>query len=129
MVTEKFQTSELDQIKLLTIQEVTQSLRSAYDLGWDRDIVNHLHEFAGLRAKQKSLEEGVELLSLLLQQPASHLVHAGGDSIGDRAKSLLANLENQLSEEAYRAALKRGESLDIDGVVVELLAKKITFLK
>ena len=104
-------------------QYLTQSIRSAYDLGWDRDIVNHLHEFAGLRVKQKRLEEGVELLSLLLLQPASHLVHAGGGSIGDRAKTLLANLENQLPEDVYRAALKRGESLDIDGVVVELLAQ------
>ena len=104
-------------------QYLTQSLRSAYDLGWDRDIANHLHEFAVLRVKQNRLEEGVEFLSLLLQQPASYLVHAGGGSIGDRAKTLLANLENQLPEEAYRAALKRGESLDIDGVVVELLAQ------
>lgn len=101
---------------------LTQSLQSAYDLGWDRDIANHLHEFAGLRVKQKRLEEGVELLSLLLQQPASHLVHAGG-SIGDRAKTLLVNLENQLPDEAYRAALKRGESLEINAVVAKLLAQ------
>ncbi len=100
---------------------LTQSLRSAYDLGWDRDIVNHLYEFAGLRVKQKRLEEGVELISLLLQQPASHMVHAGGGSIGDRAKSLLANLENQLPEVTYRAAIKHGELLEIDDVVIELI--------
>lgn len=99
---------------------LTQSPRSAYDLGWDREIANHLFEYAGLRVKQKRLEEGVELLSLLLQQPASHLVHAGGGSIGDRAKNLLANLENQLPKETYKAALKRGELLEINHVVVEL---------
>lgn len=103
-------------------QYLTQSLRSAYELSWDREIANHLYEFAGLRVKQKRLEEGVELASLLLQQPASHLVHAGGGSIGDRAKTLLANLENQLPEETYMAALKRGELLEIEDVVIELIS-------
>lgn len=63
----------------------------------------------------------MELVSLLLQQPARHLVHAGGGSIGDRAKALLANLENHLPEETYMAALKRGEILKIDDVVIELV--------
>ena len=106
----------------------TQSLRIAYELGLDRDIANHLYDFASLRAAQNKLEEGVELISLLLQQPASHLARAGGGLIRDRAKMLLADLENKLSQETYMAALKRGELLDIDDVVIELVGPKIRLL-
>jgi len=103
---------------------LTQSLRTAYDLGWDRDIGNHLYEFASLRVKQKRLEEGVNLISLLLGQPASHLVHAGGGLIRDRAKALLSDIEGRLSKEKYEAALHRGELLNLDEVVLELLGTK-----
>ncbi|MGD8403585.1 MAG: LuxR C-terminal-related transcriptional regulator [Anaerolineales bacterium] len=105
-------------------EHLTQSLRSAYDLGWDRDIGNHLFEFASLRVKQKRLEEGVELISLLLQQPASHLVHAGGGLIRDRAKALLSDIEGSLSKEKYEAALQRGALMNLDEVVLELLGSK-----
>lgn len=100
---------------------LTQSLRTAYDLGWDRDIVNFLYEFAGLRVKQNRPEESVELLSLLLQQPASQLVHAGRGRVGDRARAFLSNLENQLPAETYMAALRRGELLEMDHIVKELI--------
>ncbi|HSG43814.1 MAG TPA: LuxR C-terminal-related transcriptional regulator [Anaerolineales bacterium] len=103
---------------------LTQSLRVAYDLGLDRDITNHLYEFANLRAAQTRLEDGVELISLLLVQPSSHLTRVEGGSIRDRAKKLLAELENKLPQETYDAALKRGELLNVDDVVVELLAQK-----
>jgi len=103
---------------------LTQSLGIAYELGLDRDIANHLYDFASLRVSQNKLEEGLELLSLLLQQPASHLSRSEGGRIRDRAKALLANLENELSQETYMAALKRGELLELDDVVVELVGPK-----
>jgi len=120
----------LGEIALLTndipeAQEyLTQSLRIAYDLGSDRDIANHLYDFASLRVAQNKLEEGVELVSLLLQQPASDLARAGGGLIKDRAKTLLAELESRLSREEYEDALKRGESMKLDDVIIELVGPK-----
>jgi predicted ATPase/DNA-binding CsgD family transcriptional regulator len=117
----------LGQIALLTNEipdakeHLTQSLRIAHDLGLDRDIANHLYDFARLRGAQNRMEEGVELISLLLKQPASHLSRLEGGSIRDRAMTLLAGFENKLPQEKYDAALKRGELLNLDSVVIELL--------
>jgi len=61
---------------------LAQSLRIAYDLGLDRDIANHLHDFTNLWVAQNRLEEVVELISLLLQQPVIHLSRAGGEASG-----------------------------------------------
>lgn len=108
-----------------TREYLTQSLRIAYDLGSDRDIANHLYDFASLRVAQNKLEEGVELISLLLRQPASHLARAGGGLIRERAKTLLAELENKLPGEIYMAALKRGELLEIDAVVIDLIGSQV----
>ena len=101
---------------------LTQSLKVAYDLGLERDIANLLYDFASLREAQDRLEEGVELISLLLGQPASHLARWGGGRIRDRASTLLAELESRLSDDVYEAALQRGEQLNLDDVVMELLA-------
>ena len=106
-------------------KHLTQSLKIAYDLGLDRDIANHLYNFASLQVAQDKMEEGVELLSLLLQQSASYQARSGGGSIRDRAKELLADLENSLSQETYTAAMKRGGLLEIDDVVSELIGSKI----
>jgi len=105
-------------------KHLLQSLKIAYDLGLDRDVANHLYNFANLRAAQNKQEEGVELLSLLLGQPASYQARSGGGSIRDRAKKLLAELESKLSQDVYEDALKRGEQLDLDDVVIELVGAK-----
>ena len=102
-------------------KHLTQSLKIAYELGLDRDIANHLYDFAMLRAAQDRLAEGVELVSLVLQQPARDLSRSEGGSIGENARELLADLEGRLPEEAFAAALKRGERLEIDRVVIELI--------
>jgi predicted ATPase/DNA-binding CsgD family transcriptional regulator len=99
-----------------------QSLKIAYDLGLDRDITNHLFDFANLRVAQERREDGIELLSLLLQQPASYHARLGGGRIRDHALKLLADLENELSPQAYLGAIDRGELLDMATVVVELVA-------
>jgi hypothetical protein len=104
---------------------LTQSLRNAYDLGLDRDIANHLYDFASLWVAQNKPEAGVELIALLLQQPTSHQARLAGGRIRDHAKTLLADLENKLSQEVYMAALKRGENLEIDDVVLELVGPKL----
>jgi len=103
---------------------LTQSLKTAYDLGLDRDIANLLYDFASLRVLQTRFREAVELISCLLQQPASHLVRWGGGLIRERATTLLAELEGKLPIETYEEALKKGEVLKLDEVVVELLDLK-----
>jgi len=120
----------LGQVALLTgdIEEahkhLSRSLRIAYDLGLDRDIANHLFNFARLRVAQDDLEAGVELLSLLLQQPASYQYRSSGGRIRDNASALLADLEKKLPPESYKPALERGESLDVDQVVIGLIGAK-----
>jgi hypothetical protein len=109
---------------------LAQSLRSAYDLssddpGSDRDIASLLNDFARLRSAQNRLEESVELLSLLLQQPASHMfwrMEAG--AISEHARALLSDIEGRLSKEKYEASVQRGESLDLEEVILELLGSK-----
>jgi hypothetical protein len=44
--------------------------------------------------------------------------------IRDSAKELLAKLEAELPPETYAAALARGQELDLDGVVDDLLSSK-----
>jgi hypothetical protein len=105
-------------------QHLTQSLQTAYDLGLSRDIANHLYDFASLRVAQNKPEAGVALLALLLQQPARDLVRAEGGSIGDNARELLADLENQLPPEVYQGAVTRGKLLDLDAVVIDLIGLK-----
>lgn len=120
----------LGQIALLTgeideaHQHFTQSLIIAYELGVDRDIANHLYDFARLRVAQNKLEQGVELLSVVLQQPASNLSRSEGGSIADNARELLTDLRERLSEETFNAALERGERLEKDKIVIELIGIK-----
>ena len=105
----------------------TQSLKSAYDfgeddLGSDRDIVINLNNIASLRSAQNRLEECVELFSLLLQQPASQVAWSVSlGIISDHAKTLLSDIDGKLSKEKYEAALQRGESLDLEEVILDLL--------
>jgi len=105
-------------------KHLVRSLTIAYDLGLDRDIANNLYNFASLRVAQDDLEAGVELLSLLLQQPASYQYRSSGGRIRDNADALLADLEKRLPPESYKRALERGESLDVDQVVIGLIGAK-----
>ncbi len=98
-----------------------RSLRIAYDLGLNRDMVNHLYEFAKLRVAQNRSAEAVELLALLLQQPASQQARLGEGRIQDRAQELLTKLKNDVSPEIYAGALERGEDLDLEETMSKLV--------
>ncbi len=105
-------------------KHLIHSLKIAYDIGVDRDIANHLYDFARLYVAQNKLEDGVELIALLLQQPASDLSRSEGGSIAGNARELLTDLEGRLSKGAFTAALKRGEQLEKDRIVIELIGLK-----
>ncbi|NIS79274.1 MAG: AAA family ATPase [Anaerolineales bacterium] len=98
-----------------------QSLALTKEIGFVRDIVNLLYEYARLRVAQENSEQAVELLALVVQHPASNQTRWLEGRIRDSAKNLLANLEDELSPEAYSAALERGQELELDEIVADLV--------
>jgi len=101
-----------------------QSLRITNEIGLVRDILNLFYEYACLLVAQGNSEQAAELLAVVLQHPASHQIRLGEGLIRDSAKSLLAKLEDELPPEAYTAALERGQVLEIDDVIIELVDPK-----
>jgi hypothetical protein len=71
---------------------------------------------------ENRLEQAVELLAVVLQHPASHLHRLGGGRVRDHVQELLDTLKAGLSAESYDAAWERGNTLEFDQVVVDLLA-------
>jgi tetratricopeptide (TPR) repeat protein len=105
-----------------TEQYLVQSLRITKEIGFVRDIVILLYEYARLHVARGNPEGAIELLMLVIRHPASQQYRMMEGRIRDSANGLLAELEHDLSPEAYTAALERGQELDLDGVVEEILA-------
>jgi predicted ATPase/DNA-binding CsgD family transcriptional regulator len=102
-----------------------QSLRMTNEIGLVRDKLNLLYEYACLLVAQGNSEQAAELLAMVLQHPASHQIRLGEGRIRDSTKVLLAELEDELHPEAYKAAQKRGQELEVDEVIVELVGQKL----
>lgn len=98
-----------------------QCLLITKEIGFIRDIINLLFEFARLRVIQENSEKAVELLAVVVQHPASYQSRLLEGRIRDSAKDLLAKLEGELSKETYTAALERGNELELDEVIIELV--------
>ena len=98
-----------------------QSLKITKEIGFVRDIVNLLYEFARLRIALGNLEEAVEFLAFIIQHPASQLYRMLEGRIRDSAKDLLETLQSELDSESFAAALRRGEALDLEEVVDDLI--------
>jgi tetratricopeptide (TPR) repeat protein len=101
-----------------------QSLRITKEIGFVRDIVNLFYEFARLRLVQNHPEQAVELLAFVLQHPASRQARMFEGRIRDSAEALLAKLAGELSPETYAAALERGQELELEGVIDDLVSPK-----
>jgi len=101
-----------------------RSLTITKEIGFIRDNVNLLFELARLRVAQEIPEQAVELLTLVLQHPASQQIRLLEGRIGDSAEALLAKLKDEVPQEAYAKALERGRKLELDGVVADVLEKK-----
>ena len=112
----------LSQNKIAEANEyLIQSLRITNEIGLVRDILNLLYEYACLLVAQGDSESAAELLALILQHPASEQIRLGEGRIKDSVNRLLTKLEDELSPETYSTALKRGQELDIDVVITELI--------
>jgi predicted ATPase/DNA-binding CsgD family transcriptional regulator len=101
-----------------------QCLMLTKEIGFVRDIVNLMYEYARLRVAQGNLAQAVELLAWVLQHPASHQTRWLEGRIRDSAKDLLSELENELRQEIYIAALERGRELQVDEIVMQLVESK-----
>ncbi len=101
-----------------------RSLKIADETGMGRDQVNLLCDIARVRMAENRLEGAVELLAVVLKQPASRLHRLGGGTVRDRAQELLDTLKTELSTETYDATRERGNALEFDQVVVDLLGNR-----
>ncbi len=100
------------------------SLWISFEIGFVRDVINLLYEYARLREAQGNPEGAVELLALVVQHPVSHQNRWLEGRISDSANELLAIIEAELPQEKYLAALERGQELDLDEVVADLVGPK-----
>jgi tetratricopeptide (TPR) repeat protein len=101
-----------------------QSLTLTRDLRLVRTIIRLFYEIASLRIAQDRREEAVELLALLLQHPASYKARLFEGNIRELVIELLAKLENELSNETYTAAIERGQVMEMDEMVDDLISSK-----
>ena len=99
-----------------------ESLRIAEEIGLGRDTINLLYEFARVRIAQDRKDRAVELLSLVLEHPASRQARFGEGLIQESAQSLLDELVEEGSPGAYSEAIEHGKGLDLDEVVEELIS-------
>jgi len=100
---------------------LVQCLILSNEVGFVRDVINLLYEFARLQAAQNNLEGAVQLLALVIGHPTSNQTRWLEGRIRDSARSLLAELEEKLPPDHYRAALERGQVLNLDRVVEDLI--------
>lgn len=98
-----------------------ESLRITNDIGFVRDLVNLLYEFARLHVAQNNLDGALELLGLVIQHPASQETRWLEGRIRDSANDLLAEIEGRVPPDNLSDALERGRSLDLDTCIADIL--------
>jgi predicted ATPase len=101
-----------------------QSLRIAYGNGQTREVLGDLKNIARVWTSLEKGTEAVYLLAVVLRYPASEQKQHGTftqTSIHDDAEQLRAELEAELPPEDYAAAWQRGQALEVEAVVDEML--------
>jgi predicted ATPase/DNA-binding CsgD family transcriptional regulator len=98
-----------------------QCLALTKEVGFIRDVVNLLYEYTRLMTAQNKPEEAVRLLSLIIDHPTSNQIRWLEGRIDDSAKQLLNEIKEDLSPQAYSAALEDSQNLDLDEVVARLI--------
>jgi predicted ATPase/DNA-binding CsgD family transcriptional regulator len=100
-----------------------QCLMITNEVGFVRDLINLISEFARLQIAEGDPEQASELLAFVLQHPASNSSRMLEGRIRDSAKEMLDDLEAELSPEIFTAAQKRGQELELDEIVSELISR------
>jgi predicted ATPase/DNA-binding CsgD family transcriptional regulator len=100
---------------------LVQSLKVTKQIGFVRDIINLLYDFACLRVAQADVEQAVTLLMIVFQHPASQQYRWLEGRIRDSARGLLDRLERELPQGAYAAAAERSQELELDEIVADLV--------
>jgi tetratricopeptide (TPR) repeat protein len=108
---------KLDEVKKFLVR----SLRLTVQMGFVRDIVNLLYDFACFQVTQAETEQAVLLLTIVFNHPASQHFRWLEGRIRDNAKLLLDQLEEELPQETFASAVIRGQASDLDQVVAELV--------
>lgn len=110
---------------------VLASLRFADELGMIRDIISALYDIAMIEAAAGDKETAVRLLTIVQQHPLSHHSRTFSLFSGDPevrfqklASMQLAQLQGEITSDAYAAASSASYALDLDMVVMELLSTK-----
>ena len=105
-------------------QNLHQCLTMTVEIGFVRDIINLFYEFARLRVAQDNSEQAVELLAFVVQHPVSNESRLLEGRIRDSAKNLLAEIEVELPQETYTAALEIGKEMELDEIIADLVGPK-----
>jgi tetratricopeptide (TPR) repeat protein len=100
---------------------LVQSLIITKEIGFVRDLINLYYEFARLWVALEKSEQAVELLSFILQHPASYEYRMLEGRIRDSAKELLTEIEVALPLEAFATAVERGKGLELEEIYSELV--------
>jgi predicted ATPase/DNA-binding CsgD family transcriptional regulator len=98
-----------------------QSMVITNQIGFVRDIVNLVYEYARLFAARGEPERAVNLLGLVIQHPVSDMHRMIDGRIRDSAEKLLGTLEEKLPGDVFQEALEQGRSLDLDELTGQLL--------
>jgi predicted ATPase/DNA-binding CsgD family transcriptional regulator len=113
----------------LSLRELTeaerflqQSLRITHEIGFVRDIVNLVYEFARLSYARGYPEEAVQLLALVIEHPASTTYRMLEGKIIDSANEFIKEIKEQIPPDIFQQNLAIGKELEIEDVVSNLLS-------
>jgi predicted ATPase/transcriptional regulator with XRE-family HTH domain len=99
-----------------------QSLRIGHEIGQTRELLADLTDIARVRAALGRASEAIELLVVVLQNPANTQTSGyGSTTIYDNAEKLRAEVETMLPPDEYAAAWQRGKALDFEVTVANLM--------
>jgi tetratricopeptide (TPR) repeat protein len=106
-------------------QYLLQSLTITKEIGFVRDIINLFYEFARLRVAQNKPEEAIELLTFVIQHPASAQARMLEGRIRDSAQGLLGQIEGEIPAASFASAMDRGERLKLEWIIEGLIKQEI----
>jgi predicted ATPase/DNA-binding CsgD family transcriptional regulator len=104
-------------------KNLQQCLLMTVEIGFIRDKINLVYEYARLRVIQGDPVGAVELLGFVVQDPISKQSRLFEGRIRDSAEELLAKLEAEMNKGAYLAALERGQEMELEVVVADLVGR------